>query len=85
MIEALRSATPVIASNIDGNIGLLGEDYQGYFPVDDDESLAAMLERARDDAGMLPALTAQCAARAGLFDPARESAAVRAIIASMLS
>ncbi|MFP5405229.1 MAG: selenoneine biosynthesis selenosugar synthase SenB [Gammaproteobacteria bacterium] len=85
VIEAVRSGTPVIASRIDGNVGLLGEDYDGYFPVDDARELAAMLERARDEAAMLPALQAQCDARAALFDPARESEALRSLVASMLN
>ena len=29
--EAIVCGLPVIASDIDGNIGLLGEDYEGYF------------------------------------------------------
>ncbi|MGL6109713.1 MAG: selenoneine biosynthesis selenosugar synthase SenB, partial [Rubrivivax sp.] len=33
VIEAMRSGTPVIASRIDGNVGLLGNDYGGYFPA----------------------------------------------------
>ena len=33
IIEAVRSGTPVLASRIDGNVGLLGESYDGYFPV----------------------------------------------------
>lgn len=85
VIEAVRSATPVIASRIDGNLGLLGDDYGGYFPTDDVAALVALLERARDDATMLPALRAQCAARAALFDPARESEALRSTIAAMLA
>jgi putative glycosyltransferase (TIGR04348 family) len=84
LIEAMRSGTPVIASRIDGNVGLLGEDYGGYFPVDDAAALSALIERARDEAAMLPGLRAQCEARASLFDPARESGALRSTLASML-
>ena len=45
VIEAMRSGTPVLASRIDGNVGLLGDDYGGYFPVGDDAALAALLQR----------------------------------------
>ena len=72
VIEAITSGTPVLASRIDGNLGLLGADYSGTFDWGDAEGLAALLRRCRDDAAMLPALQAQCAARAPLFLPDRE-------------
>ncbi|HET9642910.1 MAG TPA: glycosyltransferase [Burkholderiaceae bacterium] len=49
VVEAIRSRVPVLASRIDGNVGLLGEDYKGYFPVDDDEALAELMCRFADD------------------------------------
>lgn len=85
IIEALRSGTPVIASRIDGNLGLLGEDYAGTFPAGDDAALAALLRRARDDPDMLRALSAQCAARAPLFAPEAEAAALRRLVLSLMS
>src|SRR5262249_11890594 len=33
--EAIVAGVPILASRIDGNVGLLGEDYSGYFPVGD--------------------------------------------------
>jgi putative glycosyltransferase (TIGR04348 family) len=72
VMEALRSGTPVIASNIAGNVGMLGADYRGYYPVGDAAALAALLQRARDDPAMLAALREQGDARAPLFEPAAE-------------
>ena len=72
VIEALRSGTPVIASRIPGNAGLLGADYPATFEPGDAAGLAAWLRRVRDDGAMLAALQARCDARAPLFDPARE-------------
>ena len=72
VIEAVVSGTPVIASRIPGNLGLLGADYAGCFDWGDATALAALLERAHDDAAMLPALIAQCALRAPLFQPEAE-------------
>ena len=43
VIEAVRSGVPVLASRIDGNVGLLGADYDGYFPVGDAAALAALI------------------------------------------
>ena len=84
VIEAIRSATPVLASRIDGNLGLLGGDYEGVFEAGDDAALAALLLRARDDPAMLPRLTAQVAARSRLFEPAAEQAALLQLIGTLL-
>ena len=85
VIEAVRSGTPVIASRIDGNVGLLGDDYDGYFPPGDDAALATLLERARDDADMLPALRQQIARCAPGFAPEAERAALHSIVAELLA
>ena len=42
VIEALRSGTPVIASRIDGNVGLLGDDYGATFRSGDAAALAGL-------------------------------------------
>lgn len=84
VIEALRSGTPVLASAIDGNTGLLGDDHPGLFPPGDDAALAALIARCRDDASMLPALRAAGDRRAGLFAPEAEAAALRALLGELL-
>jgi putative glycosyltransferase (TIGR04348 family) len=70
--EALVAGVPVLASKIDGSVGLLGGDYPGYFPVGDTEALAALLHQAETDVAFLADLHRHCAARAPLFEPARE-------------
>ncbi len=82
--EAIVSGTPVLASRIDGNLGLLGTDYAGCFDWGDDAALAALIERCHDDAAMLPALRAQCAARAPLFAPEQERAHLLNLLAELL-
>ena len=84
VMEAVRSGTPVLASRIDGNVGMLGRDYAAYFEPGDAQGLARLLEQARHDATMLPALRAQCFKRAPLFDPVHESATLRQLLASLL-
>ncbi len=84
VIEALRSGTPVIASRIDGNLGLLGSDYGATFAVGDDAALAALLQQARDDPDMLPHLLRQGSLRAPLFAPAAEAATLHRIVAGLL-
>jgi len=70
--EALALETPVLASRIPGIVGVLGEDYPGYFEVEDTEALATLLRRAEEDAGFLQDLLVACRARAELASPARE-------------
>ena len=84
VIEAVRSGTPVLASRIDGNVGLLGDAYDGYFPVGDGAALATLLERLRDDSGLLTHLQHQSAERAPMFDGSRESCAMHALIVELL-
>jgi putative glycosyltransferase (TIGR04348 family) len=80
IMEAALSGTPVLASRMDGNVGMLGPDYGGYFPVGDAVALVARLRECRRDiaqgGGRLAALQAQCLARAPLFEPAAERAAL---------
>lgn len=78
--EAVAAGVPVIASDVPGNRGMLGLDYAGYYPVGDTAALARMLARAESDADFLDLLGHQCAARAPLFRPEREAAAVAALI-----
>ncbi|MBL8344535.1 MAG: TIGR04348 family glycosyltransferase [Rubrivivax sp.] len=85
VIEAIRSGTPVLASRMDGNVGLLGADYGGYFDVGDDRGLAALLERTRDDPAMLPTLARQIERRAPLFAPEAESAALHRVVRRLLA
>lgn len=70
--EAVVAGVPVIASRIVGSIGLLGEDYPGYFPVGDTPALANLLWRAETDDEFYNTLCDRCARLRPQFDPARE-------------
>lgn len=80
VLEAVCGGTPVIASRIAGNLGMLGAGYPALFEVGDAAELAALLTRARDEPAMLADLQARCALRAPLFDPARERETLRRIV-----
>jgi putative glycosyltransferase (TIGR04348 family) len=82
--EAIVSGTPVLASRIDGNLGLLGADYGGYFDWGDAPALARLLERARDDPAMLATLASQCRARAPLFAPEQERRTLLSMVHKLL-
>jgi putative glycosyltransferase (TIGR04348 family) len=70
--EAAVDGVPVIASRIAGSLGLLGEDYPGYFPVGDTRALAHLLVRAETDPEFYAGLEQTCRRLAPLFHPARE-------------
>jgi putative glycosyltransferase (TIGR04348 family) len=84
VMEAVRSATPVLASRIPGNVGLLGDDYEGFFQAGDVAALTDLLTHCRNDAAMLPRLSAMCSARSHLFEPARERATLLALVRRLL-
>ncbi len=87
IMEAALSGTPVLASRIAGNVGMLGSDYGGYFPAGDAAALAALLRQGRGDiasgGAWLAALQAQCAARATRFEPAAERAALLRLLGEL--
>ena len=72
--EAVMAGLPVIASDIQGSVGLLGADYPGYYPVQDADALRERLLRAESDLGYYAELAAACAARRHLFTPEQEQA-----------
>jgi putative glycosyltransferase (TIGR04348 family) len=79
LMEAMCSGTPVLASRIDGNMGLLGEDYPGVFEPGDAQGLADLLLACRQSEGgdtLVAHLQHQCAMRAHLFEPQTERAAL---------
>jgi putative glycosyltransferase (TIGR04348 family) len=70
--EALACSVPVISTRISGSLGLLGEEYPGYFPVGDTQALSDLLGHAETDAGFYASLTSWCERRAALVNPANE-------------
>ena len=84
ILEAVQSGTPVLASRIDGNVGMLGADYAGYFKVGDDAQLAALVLRCKAEPAFLARLQSQCAQRAALFNPYLEKRLVINLVTSAL-
>jgi putative glycosyltransferase (TIGR04348 family) len=92
ILEAVRCGTPVLASRVPGNVGMLGAGYEGYFPHGDAGALATLLAdcRASQEAespahGLLARLGGQCALRAPLFDPKSERAALLQLLQELES
>ncbi|MEO7338083.1 MAG: glycosyltransferase, partial [Caldimonas sp.] len=84
ILEAACSDTAVLATNVPGNIGMLGRRHAGTFDVGDDAWLAHLIERAADDRGFLARLRAQTGARAPLFEPAEEERRLVRLVRSAL-
>lgn len=78
--EAIMADVPIIASDIAGNVGLLGADYPGYYPVGDEVALSKLLERAETDPAFLETLLHQGQALKPLFNAAHEQAALVKIV-----
>ena len=81
--EAVVAGVPVLASRIDGNVGLLGSDYPGYFPVGDTRALARLLVRLEQEPAFARLLASAVVRRAPLFRPAREIVAWRRLLAEV--
>ena len=73
--EAIAASVPILASRIDGNVGILGADYPGYFDVGDTTQLARLLTRAETSPGYLAELKEWSKSLAVLAEPAREEQA----------
>lgn len=85
IVEAVTCGVPVLASRIPGNVGMLGTEYDGYFALGDDEGLARLIDRVSREPDFLARLRRQCAARAPLFEPAREWADVNRLVDEALT
>jgi putative glycosyltransferase (TIGR04348 family) len=87
VMEAVRSGTVVLASRIDGNVGMLGDDYAGYFAWNNAEQLVGLLRQCRDALcnptepnNLYAQLQAQCAHRAPLFSAQAEQTSLLQLV-----
>lgn len=81
--EAVTCGVPVLASRVDGNVGLLGAAHPGLFPFGDSRALARLLARAETDPRFLARLVRAGRRRRARFAPARERVAWRALLAEL--
>ncbi|MGH3309779.1 MAG: selenoneine biosynthesis selenosugar synthase SenB [Streptomyces sp.] len=83
--EALAARVPVISTAIPGSIGLLGDNYPGYFPAGDTAALAEILYAAEKDFhGFHRRLCACCMEIAPIVEPERERAAFAELLSDLL-
>ena len=81
--EAVAAGTPVLGSRIPALRAILGADYPGLFPFGDTDALAGLLRRAERDEAFLAELRRRCVAARPALSPAREKAALRALLAEL--
>lgn len=70
--EAMVDYVPVLASRIPGNVGLLGEDYPGYFEPGDTQALTALMYKAETEEDFYQELKTSCTLMARHFRPEKE-------------
>jgi putative glycosyltransferase (TIGR04348 family) len=83
--EAIVAGLPVLASRISGSVGILGEDYPGYFEVGDTRGLTQLLLRAETDSRFLDELGVRGRKLVRLFAPAHEEKAWDDLLAELFS
>jgi putative glycosyltransferase (TIGR04348 family) len=79
--EALAAGVPILASRMPGNVGMLGEDYPGYFPVGDERALAKLMAMAESDPDFYAALAGHARQRRALMRPEQEASRLRQAVA----
>ena len=72
--EAAVDGVPILASRMPGNVGLLGDDYPGYFPVGDSSALRRLLLCCESDPSFLAHLREAEAPLRSILDPHHECA-----------
>lgn len=72
--EAIVAGIPVLASRIPGSVGILGDDYPGYFETGATAELGRLMTRAETDPAFLGELRRAGDQLVELFDPVREEA-----------
>ncbi|MGR3177612.1 MAG: selenoneine biosynthesis selenosugar synthase SenB [Candidatus Anammoxibacter sp.] len=78
--EAIIAGVPVLASKIPGNIGMLGTDYPGYFPVGDSNSLASLILRSENDPEFLKVLKQKLKLLVPRFKPEMEKSSLKKLL-----
>ncbi len=83
--EAIAASVPVLASRISGSIGLLGDDYPGFFEVGSTAQLTALMNRCEDDADFYGELLFHVKQLAPQFTPKCEQESLRQLISDVCS
>lgn len=80
ILEAVMCGVPILASDIEPNVGQLGEEFPGLFRVGDAAALAKLIERCYSDAEFLDEVRRASVARQPMFTREAEASAWMAVI-----
>jgi glycosyltransferase involved in cell wall biosynthesis len=84
IVEAARIGTPVLASRVSGNVGMLGPRYPGYYPLYDHAALARLVERWIANPEFRKKLKQDLKKRRPLFAPAEERRSLLGVVREAL-
>ena len=73
VMEAIQLRVPVLATDIPGNRGFLGDDYDGYFETGQSDQLADLMRRCLEAPEFVERLKIQLDRQRPLFSAQRES------------
>ncbi|MDA1164473.1 MAG: selenoneine biosynthesis selenosugar synthase SenB [Planctomycetota bacterium] len=82
--EAIVASVPVLASKVSGSIGLLGDDYPGYFDVGSTRQLANLMSRCEQDEIFYHSLRMHVEDLAPRFTPQREQDSLQMLLDELL-
>jgi glycosyltransferase involved in cell wall biosynthesis len=82
--EAIALGIPVIASDIPGNRGLLGDEYPGYYSVGDEAELASLLYQAETMPDFYSLLKKHIGMRKDLISPEREMQSIQEVLTKLI-
>jgi len=83
--EAIAMGVPVVGTRMAGNVGLLGDDHPGLFPVGDHLGFASMLDWLELSPTALDELAQRSVDRQHLTEPETERRALDTLIRSLIS
>jgi len=83
--EAIALGIPVIASDIPGNRGLLGEDYPAYYPKGEERALANLLYRSETMPSFYASLQKHIGLRKELIKPVREKLSIQEMVGALIT
>ena len=78
--ESISVGTPVISTRISGSIGLLGEDYPGFFEAGDISGLRRRLLEAERGGDFFDRLSEHCGGLRSVFEPNHERRAWKRLL-----
>ena len=81
--EAVVAGVPILASEIEGNIGLLGNTYSGYYPMGDTNALQYLMLKAEASQEFVTKLEVQCQALSSKFTIEKEKDSWHELIAKL--